>query len=137
MTDLHRIAAPEAEGALLGALLADPDQVDLLVADGLKDTDFNVHLHRRAWRSMVALRAEDIPIDEVTLWQRMEADGATRPEWLRELMGWSGLAGALPTHAAHHAGVIKRGSVSCTCRRWRWPRGASSREQIPRRSESA
>ena len=107
MTDLHRIAAPEAEGALLGALLADPDQVDLLVADGLKDTDFNVHLHRRAWRSMVALRAEDIPIDEVTLWQRMEADGATRPEWLRELMGWSGLAGALPTHAAHHAGVIK------------------------------
>jgi replicative DNA helicase len=107
MTDLHRIAAPEAEASLLGALLADPDQVDLLVADGLKDIDFNVHLHRRAWKSMVALRAEDVPIDEVTLWQRMEADGATRPEWLRELASWSGLAGALPTHAAHHAGVIK------------------------------
>ena len=107
MTDLHRIAAPEAEASLLGALLADPDQVDLLVADGLKDIDFNVHLHRRAWKSMVALRAEDVPIDEVTLWQRMEADGVTRPEWLRELASWSGLAGALPTHAAHHAGVIK------------------------------
>jgi replicative DNA helicase len=107
MTDLHRIASPDAEAALLGALLADPDQVDTLVADGLKVTDFSVQLHRQSWRALVALRAEEVPIDEVTLWQRLETDGATRPEWLRELAAWSGLAAAQPAHAVHHAQVIR------------------------------
>jgi replicative DNA helicase len=107
MTDLHRIASADAEAALLGALLADPDQIDQLVSDGLKVTDFSVQLHRQSWRSMVTLRAEETPIDEVTLWQHLQASGATRPEWLRELASWSSLASALPTHAAHHAGVIK------------------------------
>ena len=107
MTDLHRIASSDAECALLGAMLADPDQLDQLVADGLRAQDFSVQLHRRAWTSLVALRAEGVPIDEVTLWQHLEATGATRPEHLTQLASWSGLGSALPSHAAHHAAVIK------------------------------
>jgi replicative DNA helicase len=107
MTDLHKIAAPDAEAAFLGAMLADPDQIDAMVAEGLAAHDFAVHLHRRAWTALVALRASDTPVDEVTLWQEMESTGATRPEWLHDLASWSSLAGAMPTHAAYHAGVIK------------------------------
>jgi replicative DNA helicase len=97
MTDLHKIAAPDAEAAFLGAMLADPDQIDAMVAEGLVEHDFAVHLHRRAWTALVALRASDTPVDEVTLWQEMESTGATRPEWLHDLASWSSLAGAMPT----------------------------------------
>ena len=46
MTDLHRIASSDAECALLRAILADPDQLDQLVADGLRAQDLSVQLHR-------------------------------------------------------------------------------------------
>lgn len=103
---LHLIAAPDAEEALLGGVLGDPDQIDQIVADGLRVEDFSIELHRIAWRALVTLRAANTPIDEVTLWQEMKASSRVRVEQLRDVAGWS--FGALPTHAAHHAGVIRQ-----------------------------
>ncbi len=105
---LHTIASKDSEASLLGAILADPAQIDQIVADGLRADHFSHHLHRRAWRAAVELRAEDVPIDEISLWQRIQATGGTRDEQLRELAGWSAAPGALGSHAEYHATQVRR-----------------------------
>ena len=98
----------DAELALLGGVLDDPDFIDQIVADGLSAEDLYKPLHRRAWQALVELRTTDTAIDEVTLWTHLEATGPTRPEWYREILGWSSHPAAQPTHAAHHARVIAK-----------------------------
>jgi replicative DNA helicase len=100
------IKSLDSERCLLGAMLADPDQIDQLVADGLQATDFWAPLHRRAWQALVALRLGSEPIDEVTLWQALQASAPTRDEHLRDLASWSAMGGAIPAHASKHAQTI-------------------------------
>ena len=56
----------EAEQAVLGALLSDPDAADG-VFDLLADADFAREAHRRLYRALRGLHAEGKPIDPVTV----------------------------------------------------------------------
>lgn len=67
-------AAPEAERALLGALLcggADP----ALVAAELSDTDLSLEAHRRIYRAVLELYEAGIEVNYVTVAERLRAAG--------------------------------------------------------------
>lgn len=100
----------DAEQAVLGACLIDRDVV-VRLAPWLQPEDFYVASHMAIWRAMVALYHERIPIDLVTLTNRIRrnrdiehADGET---YLTDLVT------ATPTavHADYYAGIVRQAAV--------------------------
>ena len=61
MTDLYNT---EAEEALIGAVLLNPDLIYTLAVD---PKDFYVHGHRFIWEAYLRLKKSNTPIDYLTL----------------------------------------------------------------------
>lgn len=113
MTTTAPIAPPapvpehlEAELAVLGALLLDPEGADE-VFELLTPDHFLRDAHRHVFRAMLALQADGKPIDVVTLqgWLagRGELERVGGSEFLAQLLA------VVPTaaHVVHHAGLIR------------------------------
>ncbi|WP_374473369.1 replicative DNA helicase [Arenimonas sp.] len=80
--------APEAEQAVLGGLMLDPDALDV-IGDSLLEGDFHLHAHRLIYRAIRALSEKRQPFDAVTLGEWLEAKGLAEqiggPSYLVEL----------------------------------------------------
>jgi hypothetical protein len=102
--------AVEAEEAVLGSILMDPDCVER-VARVLTTPDFFITKHAWVFDAMVTLRERQEPIDFVTIVRELTARGQ-----LDELGGpafISQLINAVPTaiHADGYAKIVKRASI--------------------------
>ena len=80
----------EAEQALLGCLMLDSEiQVDIL--SKLQVSDFYVASHKTIYEAMLEINNNNVPIDFVTLTDKLEADGnlesAGGIEYLTNLTG--------------------------------------------------
>lgn len=64
-----------AEQACLGAVMIDDRVLDELTRDGLKGADFYTPAHETVWRHMMAMQADGLPVDPVTLFHRVLAAG--------------------------------------------------------------
>jgi replicative DNA helicase len=97
---------PEAEQAVLGAMLLDQDAA-LRAAELVDDSMFYREAHRRLFRAMLALTEQRVVIDHITLrdelLRRGELDAAGGLEYLAELVD------AVPTAAniEFHSKIVK------------------------------
>src|SRR5262245_40936362 len=100
----------EAETALLGSLLIDPDAI-LSVRDTISPQRFHRQAHRLIYSAMLTLERKHTPADLVTVIDTLDARGD-----LEEAGGAgyiSSLASQTPTsiNVAHYASIVLRTSV--------------------------
>src|SRR5688500_10983207 len=98
--------APEAEQAVLAAMLLDADAV-MRAAEHVDDTMFYREGHRRIFRSMVALTERGDAVDPLTLADELARRGELEASGGREYIGW--LMDAVPTAAnvEYHAKIVR------------------------------
>jgi len=101
---------PEAEQAVLGAMLLDQDAA-LRAAELLEHSMFYREAHRRLFRAMVALTEQRAVIDHITLrdelLRRNELETAGGVEYLAELVD----SVATPANLEHHAKIIREKAI--------------------------
>ena len=102
--------SPEAEQAVLGAMLLDQDAA-LRAAELLEHSMFYREAHRRLFRAMVALTEQRAVIDHITLrdelLRRNELETAGGVEYLAELVD----SVATPANLEHHAKIIREKAI--------------------------
>jgi replicative DNA helicase len=103
-------ANPEAEEAVLGALLIDPSAV-VRVATHLRAEDFHRPAHQKIFAAIVGLYNRHLAVDVVTVSAELERDGTLEQvggaPFLAELMQITPLA----LHVEHYAEVVHRYAV--------------------------
>lgn len=81
-------SSPHTEVAILGAMLLDPVAVADAVAK-LEASDFSLDSHQRVFRAMLSLQADEIPVDYLTVRERLtsrrELDAIGGPSYLAYL----------------------------------------------------
>lgn len=97
----------EAEESLLGALLVDKNAM-IKVADSVKAEDFYIDKHGVLYDTMIELFANQVPIDLLSLSNRLEERGLLEKIGGRSFI--SGLAGRVPSsgHVKHYAEIIQK-----------------------------
>lgn len=101
-------ANPEAERAVLGSILLDPE---LLVSIDLEATDFYAERNAATYSAMRALWDAGQPVDFVLLMDELARQGKgdiVEPSHLTELMADTPTA----LYGPHYAGVVKRASIA-------------------------
>jgi replicative DNA helicase len=102
--------SPEAEQAVLGAMLLDQDAA-LRAVELLEHSMFYREAHRRLFRAMVALTEQRAVIDHITLrdelLRRNELETAGGVEYLAELVD----SVATPANLEHHAKIIREKAI--------------------------
>lgn len=95
-----------AERAVLAAMLIDHDATPA-VAPLLRATDFWRAAHRALYEALQELRAQDTPVDPVTLAERLVGRGTLKPGPARELL--AGLYDEIPhgQHVTAHAAIVR------------------------------
>jgi replicative DNA helicase len=98
--------APEAEQAVLAAMLMDPDAV-MRAAEYVDDTMFYREGHRRIFRAMISLTERGDAIDPLTLADELARRAELEASGGREYIGW--LMDAVPTSAnvEYHAKIVR------------------------------
>src|SRR5687767_5556651 len=98
--------APEAEQAVLAAILLDADAV-MRAAEYVDDTMFYREGHRRIFRAMIALTERGDAVDPLTLADELARRGELEASGGREYVGW--LMDAVPTAAnvEYHAKIVR------------------------------
>ena len=96
----------EAEQALLGGLLLDPDQFDYIEGK-VQEDDFFAPTHGMVFSAMLALRQRQLPIDPVLL--RNELKAAGRLDAVGGVVGLAALTDAATTGAnvEHYADIVQ------------------------------
>lgn len=100
----HRWASEEAEQAVLGACLCDPEMT-VRLATVLAEADFESHKHRVIWDAMMRLYERRIPTDILTVSEEIAAIGKTTAAdevYLSELIS----AVPAPQNAPHYAKIV-------------------------------
>ena len=114
MTDsAHTLVIPsnvEAEQAVLGALLIDPDAI-IAIAPIVRADDFYLEKHGWVYQAVIALNRRHEPIDFLTVVTELERRGK-----LNDVGGAAyitALINAVPTavHAEHYAQIIRQSSL--------------------------
>jgi len=100
----------EAEEAVLGSLLIDPDAI-LRVATFLHSADFYVPRHRMVFQAVLELHERREPADLVTLTDELERQGHLSAVGGAPFL--TGLINATPTsiHAEYYARIVERTAV--------------------------
>lgn len=103
-------ANTEAEEAVLGALLIDPDAI-LRIATFLQPDDFYVPRHRMVFEAILQLHERREPADLVTLTDELERRGQLSAVGGAPYL--TGLINATPTsiHAEYYARIVERTAV--------------------------
>lgn len=92
-----------ADAGLLGALLLSAEALDAALAVGLRPDDSYGQALGRAFEAVLALTADDKPVDAVTVQAALEA---AAPEALEALDGFGGLLGLqMDTPTTSNAGA--------------------------------
>ncbi|MCB0044087.1 MAG: replicative DNA helicase [Caldilineaceae bacterium] len=100
----------EAERAVLGSLLIDPDAV-IKIANFVRPSDFFRERHQLLYDAMLTLNEQNEPIDYLTLVNLMEErnqlDDVGGPAYITELIN------STPTsmHVDHYAGIVEKTAV--------------------------
>jgi replicative DNA helicase len=76
MSDL--LSSEAAEQAVIGAAMIDPDAFGVAEECGLGAEHFAQAGHRVLWEAMAAMRAEGMPLDAITLLERLTGDALER-----------------------------------------------------------
>lgn len=102
--------SPDAEQAVLGAMLLDQDAA-LRAAELLDHSMFYKEAHRRLFRAMVNLTEQRVVIDHITLRdelvRRNELESAGGVEYLAELVD----SVATPANLEHHGKILREKSI--------------------------
>ncbi|HEU4632215.1 MAG TPA: replicative DNA helicase [Gemmatimonadaceae bacterium] len=98
--------APEAEQAVLAAMLLDADAI-MRAAEYVDDTMFYREGHRRIFRAMIALTERGDVVDPLTLADELGRRGELEASGGRDYIGW--LMDAVPTAAnvEYHAKIVR------------------------------
>lgn len=96
----------EAEQAVLGAILLDPQEAILPATEKLRGNEFSSMAHRRIYKAMHELSQSGDPIDLLTIVGKLEEKG-----WINSVGGiayLTQLANAVPTAAniGHYIGIV-------------------------------
>lgn len=96
----------DAEVAVLGAVLMDPDTIMAALAL-IDDTAFYAEKHRKLFRAMVTLTERGTTIDPLTLADLLEQRGELQAAGGKDYIGF--LVDAVPTSAnvRYHAGIVR------------------------------
>jgi len=100
----------EAEEAVLGSILIDPDAI-IKIAPTLHADDFYLEKHRWIYQAALDLHERRLPADFVTLCDEMERRNQLQevggPAYITELVN------AVPTaiHVEHYAGIVERTAI--------------------------
>jgi replicative DNA helicase len=110
MNDLSAPYSEEAEEAVIGAVLINPDSY-LTVASFLKHDDFYLLRHQYVWQALQRLSDRDEPVDYLTLLQELRDMG-----WLDEIGGApyiTRLINNTPTsiHAEFYGRIVERTAI--------------------------
>ncbi|MCS7221908.1 MAG: replicative DNA helicase [Anaerolineae bacterium] len=103
-------ANPEAEEAVLGSILIDPDAI-IKVAPTLRADDFYLEKHRWIYQAALDLYERRQPPDFITICDELERRGQLQevggPAYITELIN------AVPTafHVEHYASIVERTSI--------------------------
>lgn len=102
--------SPDAEQAVLGAMLLDQDAA-LRAAELLDHSMFYKEAHRRLFRAMVYLTEQRVVIDHITLrdelLRRNELESSGGQEYLAELVD----SVATPANLEHHGKILREKSI--------------------------
>jgi replicative DNA helicase len=101
---------PEAERAMLGSILIDPDAYNQVI-QVIQGDDFYIHRHRFIWEAINHLKEQGSPLDFLTLCEELDKSGR-----LPDIGGTaylSELINQVPTslHAEAYAQIIKQSAV--------------------------
>ncbi len=97
----NRLAAPDAEVAVLGAIVGDPSILGWLSLD---DEHFSLTLHQHVFRAMRRLYEDDRPIDEITV---LDACMAENPSILGTDVSRIAVKSSTSDNAEHWAGILE------------------------------
>lgn len=97
----------EAEQSLLGSLLIDKDAI-IKVADLVTDNDFYKDSHSIIFETMKELYARHIPIDIISLTNRLEEKGKLDTIGGRTYLALLSNTIATSSHVAHYAEIVQR-----------------------------
>jgi len=70
-TDRQEPQAPEAEISVLGAMILDRDAIPKVI-EILDESSFYLDSHRRIYKAIVSLYDKNIPVDLVTLAEKLQ-----------------------------------------------------------------
>lgn len=108
-----KVASPEMETAILSALILDGDSA-FEVTETLRVTDFALDSHRRIYRAILLLSAENSPIDYLTLRdclaERKELESVGGIGYLADLT--SNLHGKNPRAIRHYVNILRGKTVA-------------------------
>lgn len=105
MTDHHATWSPEAEQSVLGALLMDPDSLLRIADRHLAPGDFFDGRHRAIFAAITEMAAKRLPVDLVTVHERLRDRGQADDDSLVYL---NALQQCVPgaRNIAHHADIV-------------------------------
>jgi len=106
----------EAEQAVIGSLLIDPDAIDRVLSTGLSPLDFHAGHLALIYRAMLTLHKHGIPIaDPILVAEELRARGDG--EKVGGLAALLRMIADTPTsiYAEHYAGVVKRCAMQRQC----------------------
>lgn len=108
MTEQHVPFDRDAEEAVIGSLLIDPDALPRVLSSGLRPVNFHLQHLGTIYRRMLGLHAHGQAIDLVTVSDALRQHGELRQ--IGDSAELSKLITSCPTsiHAQHYAGIIKR-----------------------------
>jgi replicative DNA helicase len=111
MTDIKSIPAnEEAESAVLGSLMIDPDAM-IRIGGTLKADDFFFQKHQEIYKTLSSLSAQGKPLDYISITTDLESRGAIGPtlnySTITELINATGSA----LYVEHYASIVKEAST--------------------------
>ncbi|MDP1859886.1 MAG: DnaB-like helicase N-terminal domain-containing protein, partial [Gemmatimonadaceae bacterium] len=95
----------EAERAVLGALMLQPDRICDVRATLMED-DFATSRHRLVWRALCDLDDRRVPVDMLTLTETLRAAGTLDSVGGKEMLIELGLAVTSTSHVVQHARCV-------------------------------
>ena len=98
--------SPDAERSVLGAILSDNSQLELL-AEKLKPSEFFLDQHRRIYERMIQMREAAMPIDILTLMDRLTATGELEAVGGIAYLDQLGDSAIDRFHTEHYAKIIR------------------------------
>lgn len=99
--------ALEAEESVLGAMIASEKAIAAVLDTGLLAREFYRPTHGVIYTHVLAMYSDSIPVDWITLVDRLEEQGALKQAGGRERLAEIAHLGLATSNAAHHARIVR------------------------------
>ncbi len=100
----------EAERALLGAMFASVEAIETALTK-VHPEDFYMPAHQRIYGAVQHLYSRNLPVDQISVADRLEASGQLGAAGGKDYLLDLGLAASATSHAFHYAEIVSRTSM--------------------------